>query len=475
MPQEPRRRWMTPPRTREALAGRATPGVAGTTYVCLLDWLTATSRFPPVLLTGGTIRTLDPAAPVVGQLAVQGALIVAEAPTRRPGGRARRALRPARLHGLARALPDLVARAAPGAPGGRPLARRGARPRGRGARERARGRLAARARLARGRLDRGAHSRGARPRGAGRAGGADVEGLPLALAEQRGARARRRAARGARRRGRAERHPARERGLGVPRPLRPPHPRRDGRGLARGDARGRLAGRRRDPRQGRLARLVRGVRAAARGRRPADLRVWQSFPWDRLDDLRALGMRSGFGDDMLRLRLPQGLHGRHARLRDRAAAGRLGRRDQLARGARGRGAPRRRGRLAGGRARDRRRRQPRGARRVRGDPRRLAAARPAPADRARAAARRGGRGALRRDRRGGLGAVQPRAVRPRPGRAAVGGPRGRLRVPLAARRRARSSSTAPTRPSRSSTRSPESWPACCARSTSARRGAPSRR
>ena len=32
-----------------------------------------------------------------------------------------------------------------------------------------------------------------------------------------------------------------------------------------------------------------------------DLRVWQSFPWDRLDDLHALGLRSGFGDDMLRL------------------------------------------------------------------------------------------------------------------------------------------------------------------------------
>ena len=31
------------------------------------------------------------------------------------------------------------------------------------------------------------------------------------------------------------------------------------------------------------------------------VRVWQSFPWDRLDDLRALGLRSGFGNDMLRL------------------------------------------------------------------------------------------------------------------------------------------------------------------------------
>lgn len=31
------------------------------------------------------------------------------------------------------------------------------------------------------------------------------------------------------------------------------------------------------------------------------LRVWQSFPWDRLDELRALGIRSGFGDDLLRV------------------------------------------------------------------------------------------------------------------------------------------------------------------------------
>jgi predicted amidohydrolase YtcJ len=31
------------------------------------------------------------------------------------------------------------------------------------------------------------------------------------------------------------------------------------------------------------------------------VRVWQSFPWERLDDLRALGLRSGFGDDMLRM------------------------------------------------------------------------------------------------------------------------------------------------------------------------------
>jgi predicted amidohydrolase YtcJ len=31
------------------------------------------------------------------------------------------------------------------------------------------------------------------------------------------------------------------------------------------------------------------------------VRVWQSFPWDRVDELRTLGIRSGFGDDMLRI------------------------------------------------------------------------------------------------------------------------------------------------------------------------------
>ena len=31
------------------------------------------------------------------------------------------------------------------------------------------------------------------------------------------------------------------------------------------------------------------------------LRVWQSFPWDRLDELEALGLRSGFGNDRLRM------------------------------------------------------------------------------------------------------------------------------------------------------------------------------
>ena len=31
------------------------------------------------------------------------------------------------------------------------------------------------------------------------------------------------------------------------------------------------------------------------------VRVWQSLPWDRLDELEALGLRSGYGDPLLRL------------------------------------------------------------------------------------------------------------------------------------------------------------------------------
>jgi predicted amidohydrolase YtcJ len=43
------------------------------------------------------------------------------------------------------------------------------------------------------------------------------------------------------------------------------------------------------------------VFARLRERDELTVRVWQSFPWDRLDVLRALGLRSGFGDAMLRI------------------------------------------------------------------------------------------------------------------------------------------------------------------------------
>ena len=68
-------------------------------------------------------------------------------------------------------------------------------------------------------------------------------------------------------------------------------------------------------------------------------------------------------------------------------------------------------------------REPRGARRLRGDARRVAAARPAPAHRARAAAHGGGPRPLRGAGRRRLGAVLAPALRPRPRRPLLGGPR----------------------------------------------------
>ena len=74
-------------------------------------------------------------------------------------------------------------------------------------------------------------------------------------------------------RGRADRHPARGVGLAVPRPLRPDDDGRVGRGdAARPQARG-LARRRRDPRQGRLARRARHLPATARRGEPDAARV----------------------------------------------------------------------------------------------------------------------------------------------------------------------------------------------------------
>ena len=133
-----------------------------------------------------------------------------------------------------------------------------------------------------------------------------------------------------------------------------PTRRRDDRGLARGDEGGGVARRRGDPRQGRLARSLRGLRAAARGGRArrARMAVVPLGPARRAERARpALGVRQRHASHGL----PEGLHGRDARLGDRAPARRLGRRDQLARAARGRGAPRSGGRLARGGARDRRR------------------------------------------------------------------------------------------------------------------------
>ena len=75
-PAKSRGKWMSAQEARIALAtGRRRASRARPTSACSADRAPA-SRFPPVLLTGGTIRTLDPAAPVVGQLAVRGPWVV---------------------------------------------------------------------------------------------------------------------------------------------------------------------------------------------------------------------------------------------------------------------------------------------------------------------------------------------------------------------------------------------------------------
>ena len=98
------------------------------------------------------------------------------------------------------------------------------------------------------------------------AGRALVEGLPLALAQHRSARPRRRRPRGSRRRRRARRdrrahgRPARGVGLALPREARRRLRGRMGRRDPRRAPRRERARRRRDPRQGRLARGARDLR-----------------------------------------------------------------------------------------------------------------------------------------------------------------------------------------------------------------------
>ena len=151
------------------------------------------------------------------------------------------------------------------------------------------------------------------------------------------------------------------------------------------------------------------------------LRVWQSLPHDHVDRLEELGLRSGIGDDLLRIGylkvfMDGTLGSQTARLLDGS-----GRQDHEPGGAGRDRSLRRARRLAGRRARDRRPRQPRRARRVRGDPRGVGAARAAPADRARAAPGRGGHEPLRRARRRRLRPVQPRPFGPRHRRPDLGG------------------------------------------------------
>ena len=245
------------------------------------------------------------------------------------------------------------------------------------------GPLAARLRLAGRRLEPAppADEGGAR-RGHGRdAGDHDLEGLPLGLAQLGRARGggRRPRGRGRRRRAgrgwRADRHPARGVRLALPRPLRAHDRGRVGRGDARWDqaCRTRAASVAIHDKDGWLG--APGIFQRLRDEGNLSLRVWGSIPHERLDErgrARApLGLRRRVPPD----RLPEVLHGRHARLPDRAHDRRHRRRDHEPRGVGGDHPSRRRARLAGRRARDRRPGQPERARRVRGDPRRLGAAR----------------------------------------------------------------------------------------------------
>ena len=286
------------------------------------------------------------------------------------------------------------------------------------------------------------------------------------------ARRRRRARRGRR----ADGHPARGVRLALPRPLRAHDRGRVGRGDARRDQARALARRRRDPRQGRLARRARDLPAPARRGQPLAAGLG-------LDPARA-ARRRGCALAPLRLRrrvpadrLPQVLHGRHARLADRAPDGRHRRRDHEPRGARGDRPPRApsaAGRSACTRSATRRTGTRSTRSRRRGtlwEPQG-----PAAADRARPVPDGGGSPPLRRARDRVLGPVLARSLRPRPRRAPLG--RTGSTAPTRSARcstPARWSRTAPTRRSRSSTRSPGSPPACSGRSTSGRPGGRRRR
>ena len=88
-----------------------------------------------MILWNGVVRTLDPSLPTCGALSIAGSQIVggvgtheSALPTPERVDLAR-ALRPARVHRLARPLPDLVARATGRAPRGSRLGRSGALPR----------------------------------------------------------------------------------------------------------------------------------------------------------------------------------------------------------------------------------------------------------------------------------------------------------------------------------------------------------
>ena len=221
------------------------------------------------------------------------------------------------------------------------------------------------------------------------------------------------------------------------------------------------------------------------------LRLWQQLERARLADAARLAVDSarparrrrgaraalGLRQPAAAARLPEGVHGRDARLADGVDARRQRRADHERRGARRDRAPRRGGRAS--RSPCTRSATARTARRSTRSSRRATLwqpLRPAPADRARAAARARGSPPLRRARRRLLGAVLARAVRPRPRRPLLGRQdRRRLRVPLAARlgRRRRERQRRADRGARPARRHPRRRPAHDRRPR--RRGIPSRR
>ena len=207
-----------------------------------------------------------------------------------------------------------------------------------------------------------------------------------------------------------------------------------------------------------------------------NLRVWQSLPWDQLDQLEEIGFGSGLGDDLLRVGyikafLDGTLGSRTALMLDGSGVEIVGYEefvDVVRRSARA-GFP-----VAVHAIGDRANRRALDAfEETRG---RMAPPRAPSADRACPAPRCGGRRSVCCARGHRLGPVQPRAVRPRSrGRVLGREDRGGVRVPLARRLRGCRGQRlrCPRRGARPSLR--DHGPASPARSTSARPGTPSRR
>ena len=189
-------------------------------------------------------------------------------------------------------------------------------------------------------------------------------------------------------------------------------------------------------RQGRRARRARALAARSRTRTLARLAV--AFRPTASTHVAALGLDGGLGARLPPARLPEGVHGRDARLADGADARRRRDRDHD-RATSSSAIVRRAAEVVAARrgARDRRPREPR-TRSTRSRRRATAWAPrgPAAADRARAAPRAGGRAALRGARRRRVRAVLARALGPRARRALLGRQdRRRVRLPLALRLR----------------------------------------